>query len=57
MNVYKVVSENTNICDDCNKDINKINSFYMFVLSKNNEAKFYLCRKCKDKLKNILNAE
>ena len=59
MNVYVVTSENIHKCNDCRKDINKSDMFYMISLaqSKNNGISFYLCKECKDKLKNILNAE
>ena len=59
MNVYEVTSENTKKCSDCREDINKSDIFYMISLAqnKNNGISFYLCKECKDKLKNILNAE
>lgn len=59
MNVYEVTSKSTKKCSDCRKDIDKFDKFYMFVIaqSKNNGINFYLCKECKDKLKNILNAE
>ena len=52
-------SENIKKCSDCRKDINKSDIFYMISLAqnKNNGISFYLCKECKDKLKNILNAE
>ena len=54
-----VTSENIKKCSDFRKDINKSDIFYMISLSqnKNNGISFYLCKECKDKLKNILNAE
>ena len=59
MNVYMVTSENIKKCSDCRKDINKSDIFYMISLAqnKNSGISFYLCKECKDKLKNILNAE
>ena len=59
MNVYEVTSKSTKKCYDCRKNIDKFNNFYMFVFaqSKNNGDIIYLCKECKDKLKNILNAE
>ena len=59
MNVYIVTSENIKKCSDCRKDIDKFDNFYMFTIAqnKNNGINFYLCKQCKDKLKNILNAE
>lgn len=59
MNVYEVTSENIHKCNDCRKDIDKFNNFYMIVFAqnKNNGFKIYLCKECKNKLKNILNAE
>ena len=59
MNVYMVTSENIKKCSDCRKDINKSDIFYMISLAqnKNDGISFYLCKECKDKLKNILNAE
>ena len=59
MNVYEVNSENIHKCNDCRKDIDKFNKFYMitFAQNKNNGFKVYLCKECKDKLKGILNAE
>ena len=59
MNVYEVTSKNIKKCSDCRKDINKLDIFYMISLAqnKNNGISFYLCKECKDKLKNILKAE
>lgn len=59
MNVYMVTSENIKKCSDCIQDINKSDIFYMISLAqnKNNGINFYLCKECKDKLKNILNVE
>lgn len=54
--MYRVESKNINKCNDCGKDIDKFNIFYMFVIAQN-EIKFYLCKECKNKLKNILKAE
>ena len=56
MNVYEVTSETINRCNDCRKNINKFNNCYMLVFA-NNGFKVYLCKECKEKLKNILNAE
>ena len=52
MNVYEVISKNINKCNDCRKDIDKFNNFYMitFAQNKNNGFKVYLCKECKDKL-------
>ena len=57
MNVYELTSENINKCDDCRKDIDKFNNFYMiaFAPNTNNLIKVYLCEECKDKLKDLLN--
>ena len=59
MNGYRVISKNIYKCDNCKKDIDKFNKFYMFrsAENKNNGFKIYLCKECKDKLKNILNKE
>lgn len=59
MNVYEVTSKNITKCSSCRKDINKLNSFYMFTFAqnKNNGVTIYLCKECKNKLKNILNAQ
>lgn len=56
LKAYRVESKNINKCNDCGKDIDKFNIFYMFVIAQS-EIKFYLCKECKDKLKNILKAE
>ena len=55
MNVYELTSENINKCDDCRKDIDKFNNFYMIAFAPNNLIKVYLCEECKDKLKDLLN--
>ena len=59
MNVYELTSKFTKRCNNCREDIDKFNESYMFVFAqnKNNSNMIYLCRECKDKLKNILNAE
>lgn len=59
MNVYEVTSKNISKCSNCRKGIDKLNSFYIFTFAqnKNNGTIIYLCKECKDKLKNILNAQ
>ena len=59
MNVYELTSKFTKRCNNCRKDIGKFIKSYMIVFAqnKNNSNMIYLCEKCKDKLKNILNAE
>ena len=59
MKIYEVTSKNINKCSDCKKEIGKFNNFYMFSFAqnKNNGVVIYLCKECKNKLKNILNAE
>ena len=56
VNVYVVTSENIHKCNDCRKDIDKFNRFYMitFAQNKNNGLNVYLCEECKDKLKGML---
>ena len=59
MNIYELTSKYTKKCNDCRKDIDKFNKSYMLVFAqnKNNSNIIYLCEDCKNKLKNILNAE
>ena len=58
MNVYELTSENIIKCNDCRKDINKLDKFYMFAfaLNKNNGFTVYLCEECKEELKWLVNA-
>lgn len=58
MNVYEVNSENIHKCNDCRKDIDKFDKFYMFAFApnKNNGFTVYLCEECKEELKWLVNA-
>ena len=59
MNVHEITSKNINKCSNCRKEIDKYNKFYMitFAQNKNNGITVYLCKECKDKLKDMLNIE